>query len=352
MLRTFGALAALVAWPVAGALTMTYPASTTVVHQASDWEGAELRGLVRGHSLRLAPGANTGTLTSPVLTLPPFDEVVPSWNVSTAAGGSAGLEVRVKLASGWSKWYSFGRWTAAQGRTSAGAQQDAAGRVLTDTLRLSAKASALQYRLTLTGGAEGHLVALSAGDRSGYLRAAGARGGAAWGRVLPVPQRSQMLYPGGGEVWCSPTSVSMILAHYGHQVTVPEAAAATYDKLYAGTGNWAFNAAFAGERGFRAYVTRLPNLAAAESYLERGIPLAVSLGWKRGELRGAPLSYSDGHLMVLVGFDAAGHPVLNDPAAPTDAGVRRTYDRAQFERLWLSHSGGVAYVVTPREPGN
>ncbi len=50
--------------------------------------------------------------------------------------------------------------------------------------------------------------------------------------------------------------------------------------------------------------------------------------------------------MVLVGFDAQGNPVLNDPAAPTDAGVRRSYSRAAFERLWLSHSGGLAYLIS------
>jgi hypothetical protein len=46
--------------------------------------------------------------------------------------------------------------------------------------------------------------------------------------------------------------------------------------------------------------------------------------------------------------------VVNDPAARTRAGVRRTYSRAQFEDAWLkrypSHgtmrgSGGLAYVI-------
>jgi hypothetical protein len=34
-----------------------------------------------------------------------------------------------------------------------------------------------------------------------------------------------------------------------------------------------------------------------------------------------------------------------DPAARTNATVRRTYDRAQFERAWLAGSGGMAYVL-------
>ena len=71
------------------------------------------------------------------------------------------------------------------------------------------------------------------------------------------------------------------------------------------------------------------------------------------------LRWWPGHLLVLVGFTATGRPVVNDPAASTDAGVRRSYDRAQFERAWQHGSGGMAYVVRDaahplpwRPPGN
>ena len=37
--------------------------------------------------------------------------------------------------------------------------------------------------------------------------------------------------------------------------------------------------------------------------------------------------------------------VVNDPAGATNAEVRRVYDRAQFERIWISASGGTAYVI-------
>lgn len=52
---------------------------------------------------------------------------------------------------------------------------------------------------------------------------------------------------------------------------------------------------------------------------------------------------------MLVGFYAAGEPVLNDPAAATNAAVRKTAGRAQFEAAWLGTSGGVVYVV--KQPG-
>ncbi|MDO4245042.1 MAG: peptidase C39 family protein [Deinococcus sp.] len=332
-------------------LTLTSPtSSTTIYERAADWQSAELGGLVpNGDGLTVPAGIGSGSLTSAPLTVPAFTEVVPSWNAFTGVDGSLTLEVRVQTKTGWSRWYSFGLWSAAEGRGSVDGQKDASGRVATDTLKLTAPATTLQYRVTLRGaGSTLRLLALNTSDWQKRLSRAGEPSTRlAWGRTVDVPQRSQMLYPGGGEVWCSPTSVSMILANYGVEVSVPQAAQGTLDSVYEGTGNWAFNAAYAGELGMRAFVTRLPSLSDAEKYTAAGFPLAVSLGWKKGELPGAALPSSTGHLMVLIGFDAQGNPVLNDPAAPTDAGVRRTYPRAAFEKLWLSHSGGLTYVIAP-----
>lgn len=345
-------MAALLVSACAGALTMTHPNSTTIIHErAADWQAADLKNLaVQGDILTLAAGATSGTLTGAPLTAPAFDELVPSWNALTGKAGSVTVEVRVQTGGNWSRWFSFGTWSAAEGRTSLNGQSDAAGQVLTDTLRLKAKATTYQYRVTLKGvGTHVKLLAFNTSDRARRTAGLGqASDRKAWGKVVAVPQRSQMIYPDGGEVWCSPTSVSMILARYGVNVTVPAAAKGMYDRTYDGTGNWPFNTAYAAEQGLRAFVTRLPSLAAAERYTAAGVPLAVSLGWKKGELPGAPLSWSDGHLMVLVGFDAQGNPVLNDPAAPGNDTVRRAYPRAAFERLWLTHSGGLSYVIAPR----
>ncbi|MFC5846952.1 peptidase C39 family protein [Deinococcus petrolearius] len=342
----------LLAGAPAGAKTMTFPASTTTIHErAADWAGAALSGAARrGDTLSLPPGVREGTVTGAALTVPAFDELVPSWNSVTGAAGSVTVEVRAGLAGGgWTRWYSFGRWSAAEGRTSQNGQKDSAGQVLTDTLRLTRPATQVQYRATLRGeGTSLRLLALTTSDRSRLAAGLGqASDRRAWGQTVNVPQRSQMIYPGGGEVWCSPTSVSMILANYGLDVTVPQAAGGMHDQAYDGTGNWPFNTAYAGERGMRAFVTRLPSLAAAERFTAAGVPLAVSLGWKKGELPGAAIASSTGHLMVLVGFDAQGNPVLNDPAAPGNDTVRRPYPRAVFERLWLSHSGGLSYVIAP-----
>jgi hypothetical protein len=124
----------------------------------------------------------------------------------------------------------------------------------------------------------------------------------------------------------------------------------TYDYGYDGTGNWPFNTAFAATRTEQAFVTRFASLRGVERFIKAGIPVITSLTFGRGQLTGAPIGSTNGHLMVVVGFTATGDVVVNDPAASNKKGVRRTYDRGQFEDAWLKRgssggSGGLAYVV-------
>jgi hypothetical protein len=77
--------------------------------------------------------------------------------------------------------------------------------------------------------------------------------------------------------------------------------------------------------------------------IERNIPLVLSYAWAAGELPGAPLEHSAGHLAVLCGFTGNGDCAMNDPAAPR---VRVVYPRAALERLW-QRNGAIAYVIAP-----
>jgi hypothetical protein len=187
---------------------------------------------------------------------------------------------------------------------------------------------------------------------------------------LAVPPYAQSIhdgeypeYGGGGAAWCSPTSTAMVMAYWGAgpptadltwvdpafaDPCVDHAARFTFDDAYGGTGNWPFNTAYAGHFGLDAFVTRLRSLHEAELFLAAGIPLIASITAAPGALDGFALPQgTEGHLVVLVGSTPNGDPVVNDPAAPSNAAVRRVYDRAQFERVWLEGSGGVVYVITP-----
>ena len=43
---------------------------------------------------------------------------------------------------------------------------------------------------------------------------------------------------------------------------------------------------------------------------------------------------------MIVGFTDDGDVIVNDPAAPRNRGVRRTYDRGQFEDAWVGRKSG------------
>lgn len=161
-----------------------------------------------------------------------------------------------------------------------------------------------------------------------------------------------MVYPDGGEVWCSPTSTSMVLGYWEHDTgpcapRVHAAVDGVYDWLYDGHGNWPFNTAYAATHGMEAYVVRFRSMAQVEPWVAAGVPVVFSFAWGEGELTGAAIPSSDGHLAVIVGFDAAGNPVVNDPAAAHDDIVQRTYLRSELEPLWLANSGGTVYLIFP-----
>lgn len=307
-----------------------------------------------------------GEATGPVITPTfAFSEAVASWNAATPSGTWVEAQIRAHTGTRWTKWYSLGVWASSGGtviRHSVSGQSDANAYVDVDTLkigrassRLTASAYQLKIRL-FSAGREAHpsvenaAVVVSGRPIAPSTLAAG--NPAHWGRLLQVPECSQMVYPNGGEVWCSPTSVAMVLGYWEGRsgscsAAVHAAVSGVYDRVYKGHGNWPFNTAYAASQGMEAYVTRFTAMRQAEEWITAGVPVIISVSWGRNELTGAPVPASNGHLEVLVGFDAEGNPIINDPAAASDVSVQRTYQRAELERLWLQTSGGTAYLIYP-----
>ncbi|QBX54813.1 peptidase C39 family protein [Nocardioides seonyuensis] len=303
----------------------------------------------------------------------PATSVIPSWEATTPGRSMVRIEVRGRAADGAiGSWDTVADWSTRNSptmRTTHSGQADDLGRVSVDTWMATTPVTAWQVRATLLR-KPGKAHAVSIQRIGGVASTTGPAGatslpGPGVGTVLDVPSYSQMAheghYPqwgGGGEAWCSAASTAMVLGYYGllpeprgitagHvDAVVDHTAKKVFDHGYDGTGNWAFNTAYAATLvAGDSYVTRLRDLREAEDHIAAGVPLVVSVAFGRNQLSGAPISASNGHLLVVVGFEADGDVVVNDPAGATNGEVRRVYDRAQFERLWLTASGGTAYVI-------
>ena len=316
-----------------------------------------------------------GTWTSPWAT-PGFGAtaLIPTWEATTPGRSMVRVEVRGRSADGrtgsWDRVADWSRTNRPVARTTYSGQTDDLGRVSVDTWWATSSVTSYQLRVTLLR-PRGSSKAVSL-ERVGAVASVDAstprptsKPGPGVGTVLPVPTYSQMVhsghYPrwgGGGEAWCSPTSTAMVLGYYGISpaptgiepghvdAVVDHTAKMVYDHGYDGTGNWAFNTAYAATLvAGDSYVTRMRDLREAEDHIAAGVPLVVSIAFGRNQLAGAPISSSNGHLLVIVGFEADGDVVVNDPAGASNGEVRRVYDRAQFERIWISASGGTAYVI-------
>ena len=241
-------------------------------------------------------------------------------------------------------------------RASVGDQKDADGDVLVDTLALADLAQAVQLRLTLGGTNNQLLVPKFLGlsfCNTQVKPQPQPPNPAAWGKIIPTPERSQQSYPGGNG-WCSPTSLSMVLARWGSisnradwNLEVPEVSAGVADhgsKLR--TGNWSFNSAFAGSLvGMRAYVTRFSDISELEDWIAAGIPVIISARWDL--LRDGRPDDFNGHLTVCCGFTENGDLVINDPGTDTKVeSVRHLYQRENVRRAWAT-SHNTVYLVYP-----
>lgn len=261
----------------------------------------------------------------------PTREAIVSWNARALEGA---LELRVNAADGrTSAWLPYVRYESARRASLDG--RDTFVRIKTD--RVSSDVDVVSFGIRATGdvdavfvstpdyGAPSPIVALPALD-------------------LAVPALSQYVSSHTNERgWCAPAALAMLLAYRGYPLDVPVVASEVFDAAYGGTGNWTFNTAFAGTLGFRAAVVHLRDLGHAHAFLADDVPLALSLAWEAGALRGAPLERSAGHLVILRGFDENGDAIVNDPALPD---VVAKYARAEFESAWLGH-GGIAWAIVP-----
>lgn len=331
-----------------------YAASQLVLDDTAEEFGVgRIRsGAIEPEGVRLRPaGEKPDAYLSAVLTpAMSFDQVLLSFNADVPPGAGLWLEVRVsesEAGSDWSPWLHVAEWGDVRPETRV--KDFDGGKVDVDYLVSRKPLRRCQYRLT-AGGAPGLDVLVrrvgicfsdTTGRGGGVIRPPDTGDSAL---RLAVPFRSQRTERGelAGRL-CSPTSVSMVLAHHGADHPVALVASLAHDPAEDIYGNWPRNIQAAHSLGVPGHLTRFTDWGWVRHHLARGRPIVASIRVGPGELPGAPYEATDGHLVVITGLDR-NVVWINDPAASDPAAGTLALDRRRFERVWFGNTHGTCYV--------
>jgi len=288
-------------------------------------------------------------------------EVIPSWNILTPAGTAYLVELRISSdGSSWSPWFHMGRW----GSKIPGAKPEKKvlknewGAVKVDYFSPQKDCRFLQWRVTFHSvkGKGTPAMALfscavssESGDRGISLRRPPEKkiDKALWKKTLPVPYRSQGSEDSSiaGEI-CSPTSISMVMDYWGVKKATADMARLIYDPDYKMYGMWWRGVQGASQYGLEGWVQYFRNWEDVKSWIAAGQPVIACISFDAGTLGGSMTPASDGHVIVIAGFDEKGNPVCNDPAGKDEESGIVAYDSGELAKAWFD-KGGVGYIIRP-----
>ncbi len=338
-----------------------------------DFSLGELSGLVIDETvgngaLRLEEGAASGTYTSDVIGVEPFEYLVASWNADVPKGAKLEVFVRayVDMHADWTSWMSWGTWSASITRGSKDSE-DALAFMDVDTLTISGSegesASLVQMKAVLTAAEDGESPVLRqlACTYKNTLEGQ-AITPAYYGEEIELPASvrldtpaySQMIREASiASLMCSATTISVLLNDRGEDVMPEEIALINYDKTYDGFGNWSYSVAAAGSFGYDAYC-QYGDFDLLRQELAHGYSVGISVKYSDTQngsypyLENAPLSTA-GHLITITGYetiDGVDYFYSSDSAAGADMECVRRYRADQLDACW---SGRLMYVVHEKE---
>lgn len=274
----------------------------------------------------------------------PFTQLLFSWNAHRPDEGYFEFFIRVRdqATKKWQDWHKMLSWGAHLQRSFfsrvKGSRFDYARFEMDESRRGDAfQIKVVSYEASLS---QIKLLAITASDFSTFSSEAYVQRGKGLSsfRVQGVPKKSQLLvdHP-RAHALCSPTSMSMVVESFIQEYVDPlKFAERAYDPGLNAFGNWPFTTAHAFEHcqgAMHFYVTRLNSFEELYMLLrETNMPLAVSV---RGTLNGGKKPYNNGHLMVVVGWDASTKKVICfDPAFDDLQQVEVAYDIHDFVHTW------------------
>lgn len=158
------------------------------------------------------------------------------------------------------------------------------------------------------------------------------------------PAISQMQGPPAiGKRICSPTALAMTLQAARPGIDWMSVVEACHDGRF--YGSWPLAIQCAGRHGRLGAVEAVTSWRPVLEVLRAGSPVVASIRFGRGELPGAPLPETGGHLVTVYGIDGE-EVFVCDPAAPDHDSVPRRYGLGAFTAAWMRHRGA-AYFLAP-----
>ena len=316
------------------------------------WAEGELEGLSVGpEGLSLPEGRREGSFHAPVF-LPEegFDRAVPFWNARTAPGERVVVRARaMRGGAPLGDWVRAATWS----REERGPRDAGAGpvKIDQDTLLIEGGADAIEVRATLerdTHEGRGPVLARLGVTTFSSKRPVPehARTGDERPPMRTGPYHTQRAEdPEIAMRICGPTSLAMALGACGIATGPATVARAARDPDGAiAFGNWAYLCATAAEHGLAAEVVSMRDLGELARALAGDRLAILSLSFDKGELSGAPIESTAGHLVLARGFDEHGNVVVDDPAGRGEADGRVRYRPDELARAWKR---GIAIVLEP-----
>lgn len=285
---------------------------------------------------------------------PLFTQLLFSWNASRPNQGyySFYVQVHSKKKNAWGAWHKMADW-GKNIQKSYESVSDGICRYVYVRLEIDSGDKADGFRIktvarnTDLSGLQS--VAVNISDHTKFVDESVPKNMHSSVSLEGVPKKSQLLIEHEKRrMMCSPTSCSMLHEYLTRKPNDPLSfAQEAYDNGLRVYGSWPFNMAHAYELGDGKhffYTVRLQSFKHLHDVLKQGIPVPVSV---RGTISGAPKEYNNGHLLLVVGYNAQTHCVVcHDPAAPNAEETLKEYPVDSFIKAW-DRSRRLSYVAMP-----
>ncbi len=294
-----------------------------------------------------------GEYTTPPVKVPfLFSELIPSFTVDSPQESSFVVHIRLSPdGDAWSPWLFAGNWNT----NKKGSVSNEWGSVKIDYLVTKRAVSFFQMRFSLNSRKKGVSPAIN--SVTAAVSSQRTDKGLKLSRNLSVLNRmekTELKVPFRSQGWadksisghiCSVVSTAMVMDFWGTNVDTEEFAKIVYEPRHDMFGIWWRAVQGASVFGFDGWVQYFRSWDDVSEYIYAGIPVVACICFDDYQLKGSATQASDGHVIVISGFDANGNVICRDGAFKDAKKGIIVYSKKDLTEAWFDRGGGVGYVI-------